>query len=127
MAKILNIVERAYQGTLEEQDDQAIWLAHALKNAGLDQAILLRGPATAYAVKGQTVGSFQVGGVKAGNPPRIDEDLKRLAAKGVEVFGVKDDAQARGILPEEAIPEVKWLSRGEVAGLFQRSERIFAW
>ena len=72
MGKILNIVERAYQGTLEEQDDQALWLVHALKNAGMEQTVLLRGPGTAYAVNGQGVGELTVGGKRAGNPAKMD-------------------------------------------------------
>ncbi len=127
MAKVLNIVERAYQGTLEEQDDQALWLVHALKNAGLDQAVLLRGPATGYTVRDQSVGSLEIAGVKAGNPPRIDDDLKKLAVKGVELFAVREDAADRGIRPEEAVPQVRWVSRSDVAALFKQSERIFAW
>ncbi len=127
MSKTLSIVERAYQGTLEEQDDQAIWLVHALKNAGLDQAILLREPAVSYAVRDQNVGAFAIAGVGAGNPPRIDEDLRKVAAKGVELYAVREDAEARGVRPEDALAEVKWISRAEVPALLQKSKRIFAW
>jgi hypothetical protein len=127
VAGILNIVERAYQGTIEEQDDQALWLVHALRKAGGEHQILLRGPATAYAVKGQSVGALSVAGIKAGNPARMDHDLGKLAAAGVPVSAVREDAQERGIAAEDAIPEVRWISRADVPGLLQGAERVFAW
>jgi len=127
MAAILNVIERAYQGTLEEQDDQALWLVSALRNAGAEQRVLLRGPATAYAVAGQSVQPLRIGGVSTGQPPAIDEDLKRLVAQGVPVWAVQEDAEERGISPAEALPEVQWVSRAGVAGLFREAERVFAW
>ena len=127
MSAILNIVERAYQGTLEEQDDQALWLIHALKNAGSDAAILLRGPATAYAVTNQTVGQFHIGGIEISHPPQLDRDLKALIDKGVPVYAVREDAEERGISADESLPEISWVGRSEVAGLFIEAERIFAW
>ena len=127
MTAILNIVERAYQGTLEEQDDQALWLIHALKNAGTESAVLLRGPATAYAVRDQSVEQLHIGGVKMGHPPRLDQDLKKLIEKGVPVYAVREDAEKRGIATAAAVPEVQWIPRGEVARLFIEAGRIFAW
>lgn len=127
MAKILHVVERAYQGTLEEQDDQILWLAGAMHGAGADQAILLRGSAVGYAVRGQDVGELVVGGVKAGNPPKLDQDIAKLISKGVQVFAVQEDAVARGITPDETVPNVEWIARSEVASLFENSERVLAW
>ncbi len=127
MAKILHVVERAWQGTLEEQDDQILWLAAAMGGAGAEQAILLRGPAVGYAVRGQSVGELSVAGVKAGNPPKLDEDLAKLIGKGIQVFAVQEDAAARGITPAETVANVEWIAKSEVPTLFESSGRIFAW
>lgn len=127
MAITLNVVERAYQGTLEEQDDQALWLVSALKSAGLEQAVLLRGPATAYAAREQSVGTLSIGGVEGGHAPRLDAELERLVEKGVAVYAVAEDAAERGIEPEDAVAGVTWIDRAGVAGLFREAGRIFAW
>ena len=127
MSYYLQIVERAYQGTLEEQDDQTLWLVGALKNAGLEQSVLLRGPAVAYAVKNQSVHTLHIGGVKTGHPPRLDQDLAKLMEKGVPVHVVKEDAQERGIEEADALPGIQWIERAGVAGLFREAERVLAW
>ncbi|MFN7135571.1 MAG: hypothetical protein ACK4N5_26100, partial [Myxococcales bacterium] len=103
------------------------WLAAAMHGAGAEQALLLRGPAVGYAVKGQDVGELVVGGVRAGNPPRIDADVQKLIDKGVPVFLVQEDAVARGITPADAVPRVEWIARSEVASLFVGAGRVFAW
>ena len=127
MGTILDIVERAYEGTLEEQDDQALWLVHALKNAGMEQTVLLRGPGTAYAVNGQGVGTLTVAGKRAGNPGKMHEDLQRLSEKGVEILVVDEDATERGIEASDLIPEARMVARAEVPQLMVDAERIFAW
>lgn len=127
MSGILNIIERAYQGTLEEQDDQALWLVHALKKAGGAHQVLLRGSATAYAVPDQTVGELSIGGVPSGHPPRLDQDLAKLIAAGVPVSAVLEDAEERGIATASTVAGINWVKQAEVAGLFAEAERVFAW
>src|SRR5437867_12183612 len=95
--KILSVVETAYRGTLEEQDDTILWLNHALRNNGLEVSILLRANAVNYAVRGQDASGLRFGDISLAHPPEIDKDLDALLKKGVPVFLVREDAAERGI------------------------------
>ena len=94
--KALSIIATAYRATLEEQDDPIVWLTHALKGAGAELDVLLRGNAVNYAVKGQDASGLAFGDRRQTRPPRIDEDVAKLIPKGVRVFIVEDDLRDRG-------------------------------
>src|SRR3989337_1418355 len=97
--KALNIIETAYRATLEEQDDTIVWLTHAMKGAGGDLDVLLRGNAVNYAVKNQDASGLTFGMASQTQPPRIAQDVASLIAKGVTVYMVAEDVVDRGIQP----------------------------
>src|SRR5690349_18380464 len=97
MAKTLMIIETGYRATLEEQDDPVVWIAHAMKGAGADLGVLLRGNAVNYAVKGQNASGLAFGERRQTQPPDLAEDVARLVGKGVPVHIVEDDVAARGL------------------------------
>ena len=126
--KILHIVERAYEGTIEEQDDQILWLVAAMRGGGgTNPSLLLRGSATNYAVKGHDPSGFSVGGLGLGHPPRIDEDVKKHLGAGTAVYVVREDAEARGIEAGDLVEGVKLVARTELAGLVAEHSAVFAW
>ena len=125
--KVLSIVTTAYRGTLEEQDDTIIWLSHALKGAGADLDVLLRGNAVNYAVRGQDASGLAFGERRQTEPPRLDEDVAKLAAKGVTIFIVDDDLRERGIGHADLVAGVQPVARTEIAGLFGRYDQVWSW
>ena len=95
--KTLNVVETAYRATLEEQDDTIVWLTHAMKGAGGEIDVLLRGNAVCYVVKGQDIPPLAFGARQQKMSPRLSEDVAGLISKGASVFVVSEDLAERGI------------------------------
>ena len=125
--KVLSIVATAYRATLEEQDDTILWLSHALKGAGADLDVLLRGNAVSYAVLGQDASGLAFGDRRQTQPPRLDEDVVKLAAKGVRVYIAADDLRDRGIAHDELVPGLQPVMRSELPALFARYDQIWQW
>ncbi len=127
MAKILSVVERAYHGTLEEQDDTILWLSHMIKNAGADISILLRSNAVNYGVMGQDASGLKFGSVALDVPPTLDTDVVNLIGAGVPTYAVREDIEDRGIRPEELANGLVLISQKDLAGLFESHDAIWHW
>jgi len=124
--KILNIVETAYRATLEEQDDTILWLTRALRGAGGDVHVLLRGNAVNYAVV-QACPPLTIGKATIGHPARPSEDLAKLEAKGARIFVVQEDLDERGIDKQRCITAAQRISRGDIAQLLEEHDQIWHW
>ncbi|HMM14744.1 MAG: DsrE family protein [Parvibaculum sp.] len=125
--KALQIIEAAFRGTLEEQDDTIIWLTHSMRDAGGDLSVLLTGNAVNYAVKGQDASGLRFGGWTQTHPPRIGHELEKLAGKGVPVYAVRDDLDRRGLGQAALVQGVKVVAREAVAGLFDEHDQVWHW
>ena len=127
MTKILSVVEHAYAGTLEEQDDTTLWITHMFKNAGADISALLRGNATNYAVRGQDASGLRFGAAALAVPPTIDKDIEDLIAKGVAVYAVREDLEQRGIKPADLVAGVTPVAKSDIARLFDEHDMVWHW
>jgi len=125
--KVLNIVEAAYRGTLEEQDDTIIWICHAMKGASADIDVLLRGNAVNYAVKAQDASGLAFGDAQQTQPPKLADDLAKLKAKGVKVYVVEDALSERGIAKSELIDGMDLVPRRNLAKLFGEYDQVWHW
>ena len=127
MNRILNIVTTAYRATLEEQDDTILWLARAVRNAGAETGLLLRGDAVNYLVKGHEAGQFSFGSKRLAHPPQLDRDISAIVASGTPVFAIAEDLQVLGIRHEPHVDGVRVLARADLPKLFEQYEQIWQW
>jgi len=125
--KILQVVEVAYRATLEEQDDTVVWLTHAMKAAGAELDLCLRGNAVNYAVKGQDAAGLAFGAKKQTQPPRLAEDVAKLITKGVRVFLAEEDIADRGIERSDLIAAVEPVTRAGLPQLFAAYDQVWHW
>ena len=125
--KTLSIIESAYRATIEEQDDTIVWLHGAMKGAGADVALLLRGNAVNYLVQRQDAGGLAFGDWRQTQPPKIASDLAALAAKGVDIRYVAEDLSERGIERNELINGAQPVSRASLAELVGSYGRVWYW
>jgi hypothetical protein len=125
--KVLNIIEAAYRGTLEEQDDTVVWICHAMKGASADIDVLLRGNAVNYAVKAQDASGLSFGGQEQTQPPQIAGDLAKLKRKGAKIIVLADAFRERGIEPGELIDGLDFVTRNKLPELFAAYDQVWHW
>lgn len=125
--KVLQVIDTAYRCNIEEQDDPAVWISLAMKGAGADLSVLLQGNAVGYAVRGQDARGLSFGGKAQTQPPDLAREVNKLVDKGIEVYLVREDASERGIETNDLVEGVRPIARSEVAALYSRHDRIWAW
>jgi hypothetical protein len=125
--KILQVIESAYRATIEEQDDTVVWFTQAIRGGGAEVAVLLRGHAVNYAVRGQDASGLAFGDKKQTQPPDVAGDLTRLVAKGVEVHVVEEDVAAHGLALNDLIGGLQPIKQDTIPALFGRYDLIWHW
>ncbi len=125
--KALQVIESAYRCTVEEQDDPVVWITHAMKGAGAELDVLLRGNSVNYAVKGQDASGLEFGDLPQTHPPQIERDIRQLTEKGVSVYVVQDDADDRGISETDFVEGLQTVGRPRIAELFSHYDQVWHW
>ena len=127
MKRILQVVESAFRATLEEQDDTVVWLTHAMRGAGGELALLLRGNAVNTAVRGQDTSGLAFGDRQQKHRTDLADDIVKLIGKGVRVSVVAEDLAERGLRAEDLVAGLELVPRSAVPDLFETFDHVWHW
>lgn len=125
--KILCIVESAYRGTLEEQDDSIMWLTQALGKAGGQMSVVLRGNAVNYAVKAQNPAGVTIGSLAIEHPIDPTADIARMRKAGIPVYLVREDMERRGLSRQALVDDIELVGQHDLAGMFGNYDHVWHW
>lgn len=125
--KHLNIVSSGYRATIEEQDDTVVWISHAMRNAGGEMDMLLRGAAVNYSVRGQQVAPVTIGGRVQKHAPDVHGQVRDFCGNGSKVFAVREDVEDRAIDHRRMLQEVELVGRDELPSLLAGYDRVWHW
>jgi hypothetical protein len=125
--RVLNIISCGYRATVEEQDDTIVWLSHALKRAGADVDVLLRGSAANYVVQGQSVAPAAFGARVQRHAPDVLGQVAQLIESGVEVLVLDDDLKRRGLAKAPRLGGCKLVAAANLPGLLNGYDRVWHW
>jgi len=125
--KILQVAESAFRATLEEQDDTVVWLTLAMRGAGGEFGLLLRGNAVNTAVRGQDTSGLRFGDRTQRHHTDLAEDIAKLIGKGVPVSVVAEDLAERGLRKEDLIAGLEIVPRSALPDLFEKYDQVWHW
>ncbi|HET6340086.1 MAG TPA: hypothetical protein VFG30_43050 [Polyangiales bacterium] len=125
--KVLQIVESAYRGTLEEQDDTIVWLTHCLQAAGAEQSVLLKDNAVNYVLTGEDSSGLSFGRWQQTHPPQIASQIAALISKNVSVNVVYEDLEARGLVDVARVAGVNLVARRNLPQLLEEHDQVWHW
>lgn len=124
---VLNIVSSGYRATIEEQDDTVVWISHAMRNAGADIDLLLRGAASNYPVAGQAVEPVALGGRAQKHGPDVHGQIRQLVDSGARIYVVREDLEKRGIKPDRLLDAIEVLDASAVPELLTGYDQVWHW
>ena len=125
--RVLQIIESAYRGTLEEQDDTIVWLTHCLRSAGAEVSVLLKDNAVNYVLVGEDASGLKFGSWQQTNPPNIAAQIAELLEKQVPVHVVHEDLERRGLLGARRLDGVRLVSKLTIPQLTEEHDRVLHW
>ena len=125
--KALNVISTAYRATLEEQDDPIVWITHAMKGAGADLDVLLRGNAVNYAVASQDPAGVVIGKLSIEHPVYPQKNLLKMKQAGIPVHVIREDVEERGIPLESLVKDFELISGSELPNLFSQYDQVWHW
>jgi len=125
--KVLSIVSDGYRATLEEQDDTVLWISQALRRAGAQLDLLLRGPAANYVVKAQHVCPLTIGARTQRHAPDVHAQVRELAQSGARIFVLEADVERYGLAESRKLAAADVVASAEVPRLVAGYDLVWHW